>query len=548
MSGDVYRRVALAEAARLVAMLDRNPHSRTRGSFSRSHWAWKFTDFPFPRLQEGAYALSRLHDLDVPGNPWFGSPAVQLWVEWSLDYWVSLQHRNGAFDEAYPFEQCLAATAFTGFYIGSTLDVWGERLDRDVRERVDRALLDANRWLCHNDETHGLLSNHLAVAAASLQLGAKRFARPEFAARARMFIDRILAHQSAEGWMSEYGGADIGYGGHALFYLARYWQMTGAADVRDALIRFCDFLSYFVHPDGTIGGEYGSRNTEFYYPAGFEMLSPISPAAAAIASRLRRALAEGTVCGVPAMDEFNLMPMLNNAWFAADAATSDAPSSLPFAQPPFRKYFAEAGLWVVNESSYYAVVGASKGGTVSLFDKRAARLSARHSGLIATTGAGRFASQDHVLSPSARIEGDTLHLADVAWKSVETTTFSPLLFLAFRMFNLTFGRIASISRWLKQTLVRRLISRKQRPSVTHQRDITATADGVTIVDRLTTPWPSGTLSAGEQFTAVHMGSSLYADARTAGGGAPLVSVPLARRLTLRGTLTLSTTTWTLDTD
>lgn len=544
MSGDAYRRVVLAEAPRLVAMLDRNPHSRTRGSFSRSHWAWKFTDFPFPRLQEGAYALSRLHELDDPGNPWFRSAAVKLWVEWALDYWTSLQHRNGAFDEAYPFEQCLAATAFTGFYIGSTLDVWGEQLDPGVRQRAEQALLAGNQWLCGNDETHGLLSNHLAVAAASLQDGAQRFARPEFAERARMFVDRILAHQSREGWMSEYGGADIGYGGHALFYLARYWQMTRSADVRDALVRFADFLSYFVHPDGTIGGEYGSRNTEFYYPAGFEMLSAESPEAAAIAGRLRRAIAEGRVCGVPTMDEFNLMPMLNNAWFALDAATPESTAPLPMAKPPFRKYFNEAGIWIINEPSYYAVVGASKGGTVSVFDKRTERLAARHAGLIATAEDGRFASQDHVLSPAAHVDGDTMFLAGVPWKSVETTTFSPLLFLAFRLFNLTFGRAAAISRWLKQTLVRHLISRKRRPPVAHERDITATADGVTIVDRLTTPWSSGTLIAAEQFTAVHMGSSLYADGRTAGAGSPLVSLPLARRMTLRGRLTLAGTAWT----
>ena len=140
--------------------------------------------------------------------------------------------------EAYPFEQCLAATAFTGFYIGSTVELWRDRLEPKVKARVEQALVNANTWLCHNDETHGLLSNHLAAAAASLELGGRLLGEPRFTARAKFFLDRILAGQSQEGWLPEYGGADAGYGGHALFYLARYWQAASPGDLRWSGISF----------------------------------------------------------------------------------------------------------------------------------------------------------------------------------------------------------------------------------------------------------------------------------------------------------------------
>ena len=269
------------------------------------------------------------------------------------------------------------------------------------RSRLESAFARAGAWLCRNDETHGVLSNHLAAAAAALETIGRIVEDPACSARARVFLDRILQHQSAEGWLREYDGADIGYGTHGFFYLAMYWQLTGCERTRAALDRFAEFLGYFVHPDGTIGGEYASRNTEFYYPAGFEQLAGVSPASAAIAAGLREAIAERRVCGVWSMDDFNFMPMLNNLLFAAEAScqTAAAPP-LPWQGAAFERYFAHAGLWVVNRDRFYAVIGLSKGGTVSVFDKATRRLSARHAGLVAARGARRFTSQDYVSSPA----------------------------------------------------------------------------------------------------------------------------------------------------
>ena len=37
------------------------------------------------------------------------------------------------------------------------------------------------------------------------------------------------------------------------------------------------FTSYFVHPDGSFGGEYGSRNTYSFFPHGFELIAKWFP-------------------------------------------------------------------------------------------------------------------------------------------------------------------------------------------------------------------------------------------------------------------------------
>ena len=195
----LYRRAALAECWRLASLIDRNPFSPTRGSFSRTHWGWKFEDFPFPRLQEGLYALARLHALDAPDNPFFERDDVSHWIQWGLEYWLTRQHANGAFDEAYPFEQCLAATAFSSFYVGHAFLRHRERVPAELQVRVVDALRRAGDWLVVNDETHGVLSNHLAVAVSALELIARVGGDARHSQRAREYLQRILSHQSAEG-------------------------------------------------------------------------------------------------------------------------------------------------------------------------------------------------------------------------------------------------------------------------------------------------------------------------------------------------------------
>lgn len=545
--GAPYCTLVLAETWRLISLIDRNPHSPTRGSMSRTHWAWKFEDFPFPRMQEGVYALCRLHDLNDESNPLFQSSDVAQWIEWGFEYWVSRQHSNGAFDEAYPNEQCLAATAFTIFYLGSAYLICKERLPHALRTRLEHCFTSAGEWLCRNDETHGLLSNHLAVAVAGLAITERICGQPKFGDRARIFLDRIFSHQSDEGWMQEYDGADIGYGTHGFFYLAVYWQMTGCAKTLAALSRFAEFLTYFIHPDGTIGGEYSSRNTEFFYPAGFEILAAQCPHSRAIAVFMRQELAERRPCGLWAMDAFNFMPLLNSLLFAADAAGDFSEATpLPWQGTPFTRIYREAGLWVVNAEHYYAVIGLSKGGTVSVFDKTKRKLAARHSGYFTQWHGKTYASQDYTLHPNVCWSADQRSAElQVPWKGVSHTVFSPSLFICFRLFTLTLGRFPAVSRGVKNLLVRVLIRRKHRPPIDHKRRIECMARGISITDEMRFPSGIDAIVAAPQFTTIHMGSSMYCDTRSLRGSTCICTFPVASLTTVKiaGTLTLDGMSW-----
>jgi hypothetical protein len=347
--------------------------------------------------------------------------------------------------------------------------------------------------------------------------------------------------------MQEYDGADIGYGTHGFFYLAVYWQITGCAATLAALSRFAEFLKYFIHPDGTIGGEYSSRNTEFFYPAGFEILAEHCPHSRAIATFMRQPLAAHRPCGLWAMDAFNFMPLLNNLLFAADAAgNSLEEGTLPWQGAPFTRIYEEAGLWVVNTELYYAVVGLSKGGTVSVFDKARRELAARHSGYFAQWHGKTYASQDYTHRPNIHWSADQcIAELQVPWKTVNQVVFSPFLFICFRLFTLTLGRFPTVSRWVKNLLVKVLIRRKSRLPIDHKRRIESKIDGISITDEIHFLSGIDAIVAASQFTTIHMGSSMYCDIRALHGSAltSTLSVASSGVVKIAGTLTLEGVSW-----
>ena len=124
-----------------------------------------------------------------------------------------------------------------------------------LQSLVRQALSRSGQWLCRNDERHGVLSNHLAAAAAALEHVYLLTGDAVFRRRSRHFIDRILSRQSREGWYDEYGGADPGYQTHGTCYLARIWQLTGDSGLLDSMRASTRFLAHCVHPDGSLGGD-----------------------------------------------------------------------------------------------------------------------------------------------------------------------------------------------------------------------------------------------------------------------------------------------------
>jgi len=510
----LYQQTLLQEHRRVLGMLDRDACSRSFGCLDRTYWSWKFTDFPGARFQEGICTLAYLYVTEFEGNPLYGSEVLRGWLQGGFRYWAQIQNRGGDFNEAYPGERSLAATAFTGFYMSEAYLLLEGHLDDEVSDGFRATLRGVADWLTVNDESHGFLSNHLAAAAAALLHASRILSEPKYFERYRYFLEKILAHQSDEGWYEEYGGADPGYQTHGTFYLARCWELTDDDRLLESLQRACEFLKHFIHPDRSIGGEYASRNTQTYYPAGFEMLSGKSGAARWIAETMRESVLDGSAAGLVSVDPYNYFVLMNNYVFALRALGKDSRTAIE-SDPPSADAqtwsFPLAGLLKVRRRRYDLFVGLSKGGVVKLFDRQRKRLVFSSCGYLGSLVGGKNCSnQSFVANADVALDGDRIRV-NAPFYIFARPLMTPFKFLLFRVFTLTTGRFSAVAAWLKRLLVRVLIYRKQDVGLQLERMIETGEECVTIVDRI-----SGAdlqrierLEHRSVFTTIHMGSSRY---------------------------------------
>ena len=503
----IHLEAASREFRRLLSMMDRDPASNTFGAGDRLFSAWKFTDFPMARFQESAYAVAWLFTNPSSPAPYRGSPALLSWLAALLKYWRGLQHRDGSFDEAYPCERSLAAVSFTGFYIGEAIELAKASLPADETAATLASLSRAAEWLCQHDETHGLLSNHLAAAAAALTTIGQLTGEPRFLERARHFLQRIYDHQSSEGWYEEYGGFDPGYQTHGTFYLARIWQRTGDVRLLESLRRATEFLAQFIHPDGSFGGEYGSRNTEFQFPAGFEMLAGAIPEARVITEAFQKNIRLGAGVGLPCMDPQNFLPMLNNYLFAhANCATRPVREAT---RETGTHFHPKAGIMLKRTAKYFAILGTSKGGVLKAWGVDGCAMSLP--GYFVRTSDRRVISSQH-LDHAVKVETSDEEVRVVQrFALARQRTMKPWLFMGFRLTSLILYFLPRLAPVIKNVLVEVLVSRKDYEPFQLDRRVRFGEEAIEVTDTLTNdsgedcPMPA----VSPKFATIHMGSSRY---------------------------------------
>jgi hypothetical protein len=498
---------------RLLSEQNRDASTPTYGCFDRRYWSWKLVDFPEATFQRNVYPLAWWYGhlpADDPRRP-LAAEAVRA----GLHYARRIQHNNGSFDQAFPNEQSFGATAFLlDSLLAAFLAIRGE-MDGDGRAAVEDSLRRAADFLCRHDETHGHIANHLAGAVWALIQSADAFAEPRYERRARELLDRILAAQSGEGWFLEYEGADPGYQTLCMHYLAQAARRRSILALDEALDRAIGFLAWCVHPDGSFGGEYGSRRTAVYYPGGIGLLAARLPLAAAISAFMQNSLTAGTAIGLADVDIGNLAPLLSSCMLLLDArpaiAGNGALAALPWQSAEGRQDFPEAGLHMRAHGRYYSVLGVSNGGVLKVFDRKAGRILLDDAGYLGETGDGRqITTQVTDRSRPGHLEADRVTV-DARFFEMAQPVPTPFQFLVLRLLNLTVMRSIRIGNMVKALLVRLLISGRRRAPLRLIRDVAFQTDGVRVSDRIEggRGFALRRLICGRPFVAVHMASSRY---------------------------------------
>lgn len=393
--------MVLANANRLLTCMDREYSSPTFGCFDRSYWHYKIVDFPCARYQEAALTLGLLYATPSKLNPYYLNPKVEAWIKGAIDFWINIQHSDGSFDEWYPNEHSFCATAFSTYAISEAALLYEHECNSEVLEQpIKEALKRAGRWLIEHDEPR--ISNQQAGRIIALDLLDVLGLGKQFREQCDKAISQIVESQSIEGWFPEYGGADLGYLTVTIDYLAKYTKLDETPKLLISLEKALMFLSYFLGPDGAVGGEYGSRNTSLFLPHGCAVLRNRIP----IADQIIR-----TVLSWHQTESFSALNFDDRLLCYLLYSYLLAYRELPINLRPrhmlesHKEYFDQARIFSVRDQNYHTIVSLGKGGLIKVYDVRSRRLIFSDSGCLTFFTDGERATSNY-LDPRYEISVD----------------------------------------------------------------------------------------------------------------------------------------------
>jgi len=501
----------------LLSQQDADPYSPTRGCFDRHYWAWKLADYPEATFQRNVQPLAELWA--DPHSSFYQDSKLLRAVLNGLEYALLIQHQDGSFDQAFPQEHSFAATGFILHSLLEAESLVSKYIQPELRRRVAECLGRSADFLCRHKEKHGRITNHLAGVTLALFFSGDYFDEPRFTRRAEHILEVILGSQSEEGWFPEYDGADPGYQTLCLYYLAQIYQVMPSDALRGALDKAIRFIAHFLHPDGSFGGEYGSRRTALFYPGGLASLNKEFPIARSIIQAMCRSICAGDTISLYDIDQGNLAPLLSNYVCLLQANFLDEQKQvprLPWEQPSLREDFSEAGLYIRGTESYYAIMGVSNGGVLKVFDKQEQRVLWDDGGYVGKLQNGTLVTTQMTIPDRPCTVRDNDILLVSKFYRVLHTLPTPFRFLLLRLLNLTLMRNVKLGDLIKRKLVRMLISGRREYDLKLQRKVSFEPVRVIVEDKISKSsklkvrW----LEFGRKFVGIHMASAGYSQYRS----------------------------------
>jgi hypothetical protein len=497
---------------RLLALIDRDETSNSYGMGDRYYWAWGLIDFGNASYQGAANGISRLWKSGL----WPYQTDKDIFLKRIDSLFIGagkLTRRDGSLEEAFPNEGSYCVTSLVAYDLLSAIDHLSDEVDAEIMKKWVNIISPMIEFLIVSDETHALISNHLATAVAALVRWNKINPSEIVVAKATSLLERILENQDQEeGWFKEYEGADPGYQSLCTYYLADIYQIDKSFELLEPLRKSIKFLSHFAHPDGSFGGLYGSRCTRFYFPAGIEALRIEIPEAAALADFMYESIEKQTVCTLNVMDESNLIPMFNcYCWSAAlkmkNPTSVSSDLLLPFDNSFGHKYFERAGLFLDCGVSHYTIINFYKGGTVYHFKNK--QLVLVNGGVLVQNKKGKLGSSQ-LFSKKSKIEFSETDkiIVQSAVSPMPKKLPSVLEYIILRIMCISVFKISYLRELVKKILVYLLITRKKEWPVSNIRSFVLGQD-LSYNDSISYQNKYRIITTPNYFVAIHMASQGY---------------------------------------
>ncbi|NMC46526.1 MAG: hypothetical protein GYA52_06790 [Chloroflexi bacterium] len=484
--------------------------SATCGCFDRRFWAWKLIDYPEATFQR--LILPLCWHAQIESEPLLRKKYDQA-VYYGLKYAMEIQHKDGSFDQAYPHEHSFGATAFLLHPLQVAFEYLVPTLDQVDVTNFEKGLYRAAGFLADHEERHAFISNHLAGCALALLETGNYFNEPGFISRAEDLLSQIVEKQSPEGWYLEYEGADAGYQTLCMDYLAQFYRIKPSLSLLESLTRSVHFLSFFAHPDGTFGGEYGSRRTAVYYPGGLALLADEIPAAAGLHAFMLKSIERGTTVGVMDMDVGNLAPLLSSTMLMhkIHSHLEEPQYTLPCHEDTTDQELSAAGLYIKGNRNYYSILGISNGGVYKVWNKKEGTLIHDDCGLLAYMQNGRRLTSQHTGSDSTfHRDGPRVDLTAplIAFHPLDQSTGK---FILLRLANLTLMRFSFFNELVKKRLAKLLVRPSHNKHLVRNMHIVYEKEKILVEETLSGRFLDQIerVTKASAFTSIHMAAARY---------------------------------------
>ena len=482
---------------KLLNVYDLDKLSATYGIGDRDYWGWKTKDFANATMQGGVHSLAVAIKLGL-----FNEKEKIKILKLIDDIILSTKkiiYKNGSVEEAYPQENSFCVTALVAFDILSA--IYHLKLDFTKYENIVKPLIN---FITKNNEEHAIISNHLATGAAAITLW--NHLTNDNNNRDKELLEIIYENQSEEGWYKEYEGADPGYQTLCTYYLFCIYEITKDEKLLKSLKKSAKFLCYFIHPDGTIGGLYGSRNTEVYYPAGVVGLSDKIEEFAMMAKFLKP---KNQQILPQHIDIGNFIPLLNSYAVAAlyyekNRNVIENCTLEPFYEKESSKDFEKCGIYLYSNQNYFCLINYKKGGTIKIFHKTT---------LEVYEDGGIFGILNNGKKFSTQMFDKDIKFTNLTIKSgfylVNEDYPTPFKFIVLRMLSLTIFKSVFLGNLFKKIIVKKLMTGKNKIDGEAIRKFIFKQDKLIVEEKITKPKNTRWIGHMGKSKAIHMASSGY---------------------------------------
>jgi len=468
----LFAREALSHLPKLLVLQDRNPHSPTYGCFDRNFWHYKLIDFPSGMAQEFVWPLALAYATPLADNPYHLQSTIKEWVEAGILFAARSAHSDGSCDDYFPFEKAAGAAAFALLAClesYAVLDLHNPELLSFFTKRAE--------WLASHHES-GRLSNHQALIVLCLEKAGRLFSSERWDKLKVRRLKRLFEWQNEEGWFYEYEGCDVGYQTLTIGLLAQLYELHPSTELRTALQKAIYFTSHFLHPDGSFGGEYTSRNTYNFFPHGFEIAGKWLPEALTINDRFLSGLRAGLG---PCYADDHIIG--HHAWsylLAHQHFVGERPPIEP--RPRGRLHFRSAGIVVERRGDSALYLALNKGGVFKFFHNGRLAHSDTNFSVLVENGRIRNAVAHLVGKYEVTLREDEITIQGrLGWaKTRQMTTFK---LLVLRLVMTIFGRF--FPDLIRRLLQRMLITGKRAAPLRFTRRLRWDGEHLNVTDELT---------------------------------------------------------------